>query len=83
MIFTYFQLSAHLRDYIKGYWLMHFYFNALSSEIHRVNEELANADNYDLLTSIVEDYLWKKIQKLGFDIRPMDIASRLVLADAA
>ena len=51
----------------------------LSAEIHRVNERLANAGNYDRMTGIVEDYLWKRIQWLGIELQPIDRISRLVL----
>jgi AraC-like DNA-binding protein len=174
MIFKYIQPSAHLRDYIKGYWLIHFRFSpndpvpikpfraspnqgitfyprgfltaysletgmaivrprtvifgqhvsrinlqvcqdeymlfdvsfqpgilakfirlpltefidqnvdaeaVLSSEIHAVNERLANAENYDQMTWLVEDYLWKRIQRLAIDLHPMDKISRLVVAN--
>jgi AraC-like DNA-binding protein len=54
----------------------------LSSEIHQLNERLANATHYNQLTQIVETYLWQRIQRLRIDLSPMEKASRLVLAKA-
>lgn len=55
----------------------------LSAEIHRVNEQLAHAGNYDSMVRIVENYLWKRIQSQAIDVLPIDKVSRLIVDRAA
>ena len=54
----------------------------LSAEIRAVNEQLANAVQYEQLTEIVETYRWQRIQRLHIDLQPIEKVSRLVLANA-
>ena len=55
----------------------------LSSEIHQINERLANAGSYQQMTDLVEAWLWQRIQQLKIDLSPMEKISRVVLATIA
>jgi AraC-like DNA-binding protein len=54
----------------------------LGAEVRQVNEQLADATQYDQLTAIVEAYLWQRIRRLAIDLHPLEKVSRLVLANA-
>ena len=44
----------------------------LNPEIHQVQEQMANADTYDTIVQIAENYLWKRLQKIKIDFQPID-----------
>ena len=50
----------------------------LNPEIHHVHERMANADSYDSIIQIAEEYLWKRIQSLKTDFQPIDKVTRLI-----
>jgi AraC-like DNA-binding protein len=50
----------------------------LGSEIKVVNEELANAPDYDSIMKTIESYLWKKIRQIKDDNHPFEKIGRLI-----
>lgn len=54
----------------------------LSREVYQLNDRLANADNYEQMIELVEEYLWNRIQWLNISLDPIDKISRLVVANA-
>lgn len=50
----------------------------LGSEVEAVNDELANAHNYDSLAPVLDNYFIKKIKKLKTDFIPLDTIGKLI-----
>lgn len=50
----------------------------LNPDIHDVHERMANACRYEDVISIVEAYLWQRIQSLKTDFQGIDHACRLI-----
>ena len=44
----------------------------LNPEIGQVYEQMANANTYDNIVKIAEDYIWKRIQKITIEFQPID-----------
>ncbi len=44
----------------------------LGPEIRRVHERMANTNQYETIIQLVEAYLWKRIQALKMDSKPLD-----------
>ncbi|GAA4462847.1 helix-turn-helix domain-containing protein [Nibrella saemangeumensis] len=54
--------------------------SVIGAEIRLVNDQLAHASHYEQMVAIVENYLWKRIQRLQVDLLPLEKASRHMLA---
>lgn len=51
----------------------------LGHEARELNDQLANAGSYENILSSLEDFLWKKIQRLKVNIHPVDKIGQLIL----
>ncbi len=50
----------------------------LNPDIHQLYERMVNASNYESLVQLAETYLWKRIQSLKTDVRPLDRVIQLI-----
>lgn len=50
----------------------------LNPEIHAVHQRMVNAVSYESIVQTAEEYLWKRIQNLKADFRPIDEVVKLV-----
>ncbi|GAB3643594.1 helix-turn-helix domain-containing protein [Spirosoma arcticum] len=55
----------------------------LNPEIHQVHERMANATRYETIVQVIEDYLWKRIQRLKGDFQPVDRVIRVLAENPA
>lgn len=55
----------------------------LGTEIRLLHEQMAAASNYAQLVGFAEQYIWRRIQRLRLELRPLDHISRLMLHSAA
>ncbi|MEO6869620.1 MAG: AraC family transcriptional regulator [Ginsengibacter sp.] len=50
----------------------------LNPEIRKVQQRMENADSYENIIQIAEEYLWKRIENLKADFHPIDKIVRLI-----
>lgn len=50
----------------------------LNPEIYHLHERMANANRYEDILPLIEDYLWRRIERLKTDFQPIDRVIRLV-----
>lgn len=50
----------------------------LNPEIHQVHEQASNAACYQSILQIVEEYLWKRINRLKTDFQPIDKVAQII-----
>ncbi|MEO8473227.1 MAG: AraC family transcriptional regulator [Chryseolinea sp.] len=50
----------------------------LNPDIHQVHERMANANQYERIVQVAEEYLCKRIQTLKTDFQPIDQVIRLI-----
>ncbi len=50
----------------------------LNPDIHNVQERIINAESYESIIKIAEEYLWKRIRNLKTDFQPIDKVAQLM-----
>ncbi len=50
----------------------------LGSGIEQLHERMANADNYERIIELLEQYLWRRIEQAKIELRPFDRLCRFV-----
>ena len=51
----------------------------LGHEVRKLNDQLANTESYENMLSLIEEFLWNKIQHLKENIHPVDKIGQLIL----
>ena len=51
----------------------------LGHEVRKLNDQLAHTGSYENMLSLIEEFLWKKIQLLKENIHPVDKIGQLIL----
>lgn len=55
----------------------------LGSSVLQVHEEMANATSFEMIITLIEAYLWKRIESLPMDFYPMDGVMRIASENPA
>jgi AraC-like DNA-binding protein len=50
----------------------------LGSGIEQLHEQMANAERYDRIIALFEEYLWRRIKQIRFELSPLDRLCRFV-----